>query len=501
MSSGTRVIGGKKRGLKIEIFKQRIRRGELPKSPSGTEDKSPLLKKETVITMENKAEAKAEIIDISFNNIVGKMKPMHSVNNGPVYNPRQRGGISNIKAYQRAGIPYARNHDASLYYPYGGEHIVDVHAVFPDFSRDPYDEGSYDFTLTDEYVKATLNAGTKIFYRLGSKSEHGAKKYGTVRPLDFKKWAVICEHIIRHYNYGFANGFHCQIEYWEIWNEPDLSDGTEDKSTWGASREEFYELFNITLIHLKTSFPELKIGGPSVSGFRREWLEGFFKSLRAKPDFFSWHSYTSDIEKLARRVRYARELLDSHSLTETESILDEWNYVRAQEGEEWVESLKTIKSQKGASFTAGVMCRCQYLPLDNLMYYDARPCAHNGMFNTDFVNECLKGYYPFPMFNTLYMLGYAAEVSYAKNIYIAAATDKNGSYAIMLTFFKDTSRELYRNLKIIPRGIPIGAQVKIYLTDNEKSMECIRNEAFSGAIDIDLKLFDIYLIKIKNSEI
>ena len=42
-------------------------------------------------------------------------------------------------------------------------------------------------------------AGTKVFYRLGHRIEHEVKKYGTLPPKDFKKWAVICEHIIRHY--------------------------------------------------------------------------------------------------------------------------------------------------------------------------------------------------------------------------------------------------------------------------------------------------------------
>ncbi len=26
-------------------------------------------------------------------------------------------------------------------------------------------------------------------------------------PKDFKKWAVICEHIIRHYDENWANGY------------------------------------------------------------------------------------------------------------------------------------------------------------------------------------------------------------------------------------------------------------------------------------------------------
>ena len=139
-------------------------------------------------------------IDIDFNSEIGKIKPMHAVNNGPVYKyaPDQR--ITNVDSYREAGIPYARTHDAAFYEDYGGEHIVDVHAIFPNFESDPYAPDSYDFELTDDYLKMIEMAGTKVFYRLGSKIEHWPKKYGTLPPKDFKKWAVICEHIIRHYN-------------------------------------------------------------------------------------------------------------------------------------------------------------------------------------------------------------------------------------------------------------------------------------------------------------
>ncbi len=49
-----------------------------------------------------------------------------------------------------------------------------------------------------------LDAGTKTFFRLGQTIEHQIKKHGTIPPRDFKKWAVICEHIIRHYTEGWV---------------------------------------------------------------------------------------------------------------------------------------------------------------------------------------------------------------------------------------------------------------------------------------------------------
>lgn len=66
-----------------------------------------------------------EHISVNFAKSTGPIKPMHSVNNGPAGSKVR--GTSNAENYAKAGIPFARNHDASFYAGYGGEHIVDVH--------------------------------------------------------------------------------------------------------------------------------------------------------------------------------------------------------------------------------------------------------------------------------------------------------------------------------------------------------------------------------------
>ena len=178
-------------------------------------------------------------VQINANEIKGIIKPMHAVNNGPII-ARKTQKRSNFETFKEARIPYSRNHDAAFCASYGGENIVDVHAIFKDFDKDPYDPESYDFMLTDIFLQNVLDAGTKIFYRLGSKIEHCIKKYGTVVPKDFQKWAVICEHIIKHYNHGWADGFYWNIEYWEIWNEPNLdSDDAENKRNWSGTAQQF----------------------------------------------------------------------------------------------------------------------------------------------------------------------------------------------------------------------------------------------------------------------
>ena len=422
-----------------------------------------------------------ETMRVNFEKKCGRIKPMHAVNNGPVYKFAEDQRITNIDSYRDAGIPYARTHDAAFYSTYGGEHTVDIHAIFPDFDADPCAPDSYDFALTDEYLKVIEFAGTKTFYRLGSKIEHWKKKYGTLPPKDFHKWAVICEHIIRHYTEGWADGFHMDIEYWEIWNEPDLDpDDSVHKRCWGGTKAQFFELYHIAATHLKKCFPHLKIGGPAIAG-SLEWAEDFLAQLKAPLDFFSWHIYAACPEKVIDKAEKVRALLDKYGFEKTESILNEWNYVRGWTGDDWLYSLKTEKSIKGAAFIAGVMSECQKSSVDMLMYYDARPCGMNGMFNTDFVCECLKGYYPFRMFNELYKLGESVGAECGGEFYGCAAR-KDGRAAVMLAHYSDDDAAGAKPIKVEMNGLSgeNGVKAKFYLLDRENDMALVKEEIFAG---------------------
>ena len=443
-------------------------------------------------------------ITVDFSKTTGKVKPMHSVNNGPVYKTSWDQRVSNIAPYREAGIPYARVHDASFYSTYGGEHTVDVNMIFTDWSKDANDPAAYDFTLTDEYLRIIELADTKVFYRLGSKIEHWKKKYNTLPPADFEKWAVVCEHIIRHYTEGWADGFHKEIEYWEIWNEPDLDpDDSTHKRCWGGTAKQFYELYCIAHKHLKSCFPHLKIGGPACSGLKEEWLDGFFKALREngiKPDFFSWHVYGATVEKVQARIRLARELLDRYGFTETESILNEWNYVKGWTGDEWIYSLKSEKGLKGSAFISAVMSMAQYEKVDNLMFYDARPTTMNSMFCTDFVFECLKGYYPFLMFNQLYHQEQAVAVA-REDADLWAVAAKGEEQVVMLSYYNDDDNAPEKTVKVEFKNVKNTDRVKLeYLClDATHDCELVREEIFTSnefAVYLKMPLHSTYLLKI-----
>ncbi len=441
-------------------------------------------------------------ISVDFSAGTGKIKPMHAINNGPVYGFADDQRVTNIDAFREAGFPYARTHDAAFFSTYGGEHTVDITAIFPNFDADPYREESYDFACTDQYLKEIDLAGVKVFYRLGQKIEHYIKKFGTVPPKDFHKWAVICEHIIRHYNYGWANGLHMNIEYWEIWNEPDLDqDDSPNKRTWGGTKKQFFELYHITATHLKKCFPELKIGGPALAG-NKKWAEEFIEQLDAPLDFFSFHIYAPCPENVFDEVIWARKLLDGNGYQNTETVLNEWNYVKGWYGDTWIYSLKTEKGLKGSSFTAATMCLCQESPLDILMYYDARPCAMNGLFNTDFVYEKLKGYYPFLMFNELYKLGGGVKaVTDADDLYALAAKNETDG-AVMMTYFNDDDNAPQQTVEVALNGLSGTSEVEFYILDSEHDLSLFRKETFHSSecsSVITMPLHSSVLIKVKRT--
>ncbi len=426
-------------------------------------------------------------LTVDFSKQAGKIKPMHATNNGPTKGAGFGGQSTNgFVLWAEAGIPYARTHDSSFCAAYGGEHTVDVHAVFPNFDADVNDPASYDFAITDNYLKQITDCGSKVFYRLGSKIEHEVKKYNTLPPKDFKKWAEICEHIILHYTEGWADGFHYDIEYWEIWNEPDLDpDDAENKRTWGGTTQQFYDLYEITATHLKTRFPHLKIGGPA-SAFREHWIEGFLKHLTADGkriplDFFSWHCYRPVTEEIYWRSAYVRNKLDEYGYTKTESILNEWNYIKSWD--EFLYSVKHILSIKGAAFTSACMCGGQNdTSIDMLMYYDARPSPYNGLF--DFYTKApLKGYYPFKMFNTLYQLGTACPCSRNNNNIYAAAAKNNDSKAVMICYYTDDD-DCDEIVDITLDFVGSADRYEVYLLDSDHDAECVGEVNAGGLLHL-----------------
>lgn len=450
-----------------------------------------------------------ENIMIDFAKTSGIIKPMNAVNNGPAGN--MRSGANNLEAYKAANFPFARNHDASFYDPYGGEHIVDVHRIFKNFDADESNPENYIFEPTDAYLTSIVNAGTQVFYRLGASIEH-YYKYGTRVPKDYAKWARICEHIIMHYNEGWANGFDLGIKYWEIWNEPECTNADGSNPCWQGTEDQFIDFYEVVAKHLKGRFPELIIGGPaftspSPTDFKRNFLKAV-KERNIPFDFYSFHWYGRKTEDIVWVINKAQSELSLAGLSGTPTILNEWNYVRGWRGNDIEYSYKTMHNEKGASFVASVLCAAQANPLDMLMYYDARPTVWNGLF-AGRAFEPTKSYYDFVMFDRLAKMGeYVSTPCGQNNVYICAAKG-NDKVGMMLTYFNDNDDGWHKDLPVAEPQKEInlsfinpfpGKTVKatVYLTDADKTFEAVREEYFTSekfGLILNAKLYDTYFIE------
>ena len=376
---------------------------------------------------------------------IAKIKDLHSVNCAPyvISCGKEQKYINEVFGYIKP--PYSRLHDCQG--SYGGTYFVDVPNIFRNFDADENDENNYDFYYSDEYIGAIIKAGTKIVYRLGVTIEWGSKKYTCNPPKDFAKWARICEHIIMHYNKGWANGFNYGIEYWEIWNEP------ENPPMWTGTKEQFLELYKVSSKYLKEKFPEIKIGGygscgfyatfnPDANDFYKSfviWFEDFLKMCKEENcplDFYSWHIYTPRVHEIRLSAKYVKEKLIEYGFVNTESHLNEWNYGAEGGG------FDNMDTMIGAGFIATALISMQKdKNIDLAQYYCLSP---NGTYNGTW-NLRTKEYSPVMhvlwAFNRLYSFGQMAKTeNSAKEPDILAAISEDGNIRVLLSNYKKLGR-------------------------------------------------------------
>lgn len=424
-------------------------------------------------------------VKINFDKVCATIKPMHGVNGGPV----SVRGLSTDKLFSCAKIPFSRIHDSSLIRAYGGEHIVDVQNIFRDFDKDENNPNNYDFTLTDIYLKKIISCGTQVFYRLGSSIEIEAKKYGVVEPKDYNKYARICEHIIMHYNYGWADGFNMDIKYWEVWNEPDGG-----MPFWTGTEEKFVEFFTVVAGHLKEKFPQLKIGGPAVaSPTSALWdkLLPYLKEHNVKLDFYSYHAYRVSPNDHKNDVPYIEELLKKYGLPRTEIINNEWNFAIGWEGDLWIESVNSIISQKGASYALATMSVLQNTSLDALMYYDASPSIYNGLYDF-YTFKPLKTYYVFEEFGKLFELKNQLVVDCDDDdLFVLSAKNENKSLTTLTYYNYDNSKGNKKISVKFEKGYK-DKEVRLIRDSNNPQLIFTTNE---NEIELQLNNFDIVFIE------
>lgn len=318
------------------------------------------------------------VVSVDFAAQRGEVNPrLHSSHFCPRYAASSANVEKDVAALSKLNLAAWRSHDAPLVA--GGQRVVDTHFIFPLLHLDPKDPKNYFFKATDNLLAPVQEAcKMKVFYRLGTSIEHTSNKNATntLNPQDHVKYAEALAGIVRHYTRGWADGFNWDIEYWELFNEPNIA------PCWRGTRDEFIDLFVTCLKRLKGEFPELKIGGPALAWldepFTRELLAAC-KKAGVAPDFFSWHWYGIDPEEPVRQTARAKELVAECGFPDVELILNEWHYLAennwdAVRGprEAWLRTHTGPAAMNGvdsAAFTMTVEAKLQDTALSQAFFY------------------------------------------------------------------------------------------------------------------------------------
>ncbi|HUN73996.1 MAG TPA: hypothetical protein VMU40_05725 [Steroidobacteraceae bacterium] len=282
---------------------------------------------------------------------LGRMRSLQGVNGAPAAGMHKPPGftfggwnmpeaVDTSRGYREAHIDLIRTHDAygpgdidarfNAPPPPGEAGEFNVSSarnsldIFPDPNADPNDPRSYHFGPTDRLVSSIVNVGAQAIFRLGR-----SETSDVTPPRDFDRYASIVEHIVLHYNRGWANGYHYGLRYWEVWNEPDLG-----RLFWGGTPRQYYELYAKLAHAVKQADPTALVGGPTLAKPNDDtpYQDGFLRFVRAQHvplDFYSWHWYATDSDDPLDFVRIGRAVrarLDRFGFTRTLSVLDEWNY-------------------------------------------------------------------------------------------------------------------------------------------------------------------------------
>jgi hypothetical protein len=250
-------------------------------------------------------------VKVDFSREVGTIRPLHSVNVGPI---SYGGMVDATGRFKEAGFPLVRLHDCQWPEPA----VVDIHTIFRDFRQDAAQPENYYFLRTDDYLESIVKAGSRIYYRLGESIEHSPRKYDVHPPADYEKWAAICVGIARHYNEGWADGSGMASSIGKF--------GMSRRSCrrCGRERSRLLPACETTARALKARFPNVKVGGPGAAdagGFKDGVSSNAFRErLRARKkrelplDFFSWHRYGDEPSDFVAHARGVREMLNGFGL-------------------------------------------------------------------------------------------------------------------------------------------------------------------------------------------
>ncbi|UYH50758.1 glycoside hydrolase family 39 [Candidatus Kirkpatrickella diaphorinae] len=304
---------------------------------------------------------------------------------------------------------------------------------------------------TDYYINETmrnvesLNPGhiqRDVMFRIGRSNGGGADA-----PADLDIYAELVGEAVKRYSADLSlSGIPRKIEYWEIWNEPDLL------IFWKGGSTAFYEMYAKIARKIKSIDPNAKVGGPGVAdgengtGAYTKGLVAYCQKNNVPLDFLSWHYYahmTTDPLKFATCAKVQRNLLDKYGFKYAESICSEWNITPFAS----VANATKVQTPQNAAFIAASFITMNRCSVDKAYYYRG-DAGFLGLFNNEpnYLDPKYRGFSTAAaqafglykeMFGTPNLL---ATPDYSNNnLYVLSGRGTNAVNVLVAHFRKDVS--------------------------------------------------------------
>jgi len=155
---------------------------------------------------------------------------------------------------------------------------------------------TFSWNRLDEAVNTIISSGAKPLLAISYMPQSLAKDGNIInQPDDWNDWAIVVQKTIEHFS-GKSQRNISGI-YYEVWNEPDLS----QFGSWKYYGEKNYlTLYKYASVGANnaSNVNQFYLGGPGTTGLYKEWILALVKS-GYRIDFFSWHTFQRDPLKFA----------------------------------------------------------------------------------------------------------------------------------------------------------------------------------------------------------
>jgi len=149
------------------------------------------------------------------------------------------------------------------------------------------DPGFWDWSILDQGVDKIVAAGaTPMVCFAGIPGwmaviAHPGKSHTWHHPRDPAEWGAYCVSIVQR---CASRGYPVESWYWEIWNEPN---NYGVSGSWSTA--EYFALYDAAAAALRSAFPGIRIGGPSIDHVSEHWIIPLLRYHDVQ--FITWHRY------------------------------------------------------------------------------------------------------------------------------------------------------------------------------------------------------------------